>query len=133
MDALADAAVSTVESAQFSIPNFQRNLNQPIGNIIQQSSHQQSTFQSSKTDWHLFISLEERLFIREKIKKSYRNRTSTFEELLDTCCAIEEELIYIAAPSRLDYFKSGVQFEKRVFEKRKQLSGQAIAEGPVTG
>jgi len=90
--------------------------------------HQQPTFSSAKTDWHLFLSLEERIFIREKIKKAYRNRTNTYEELLETCCAIEEELMFIAAPSRLDYFKNGVQFEKRVCEKRKQLTGQLISD-----
>lgn len=39
--------------------------------------------------------------------------------------AIEEELLHISAPSRLDYFKSGCQFDKRVAEKRKQFHSAA--------
>ena len=49
---------------------------------------------------------------------------STKEELLETVVAIEEELLHISAPSRLDYFKSGHQFADRVNLKRKQLSGE---------
>ena len=53
-------------------------------------------------DWRTFLSIEERLAVRNK-----------FKELLDTV-AIEEELLYISAPSRLDYFKSGLELESRV-------------------
>ena len=45
----------------------------------------------------------------------------TFEDLIDTCAAIDEELMFTAAPSRLDYFKSGVYFEKRVADKVAQV------------
>ena len=46
--------------------------------------------------------------------------------------AIEEELLHMAAPSRLDYFKAGVQFDRRVADKRKQLAAPAAdaAEAP---
>jgi hypothetical protein len=47
-----------------------------------------------------------------------------------TCAAIEEELVFVSAPSRLDYFKTGMQFEKRVAEKRKQFTE---GPGPSTG
>eukprot|EP00640_Fibrocapsa_japonica_P009763 CAMPEP_0113934842 /NCGR_PEP_ID=MMETSP1339-20121228/2102_1 /TAXON_ID=94617 /ORGANISM="Fibrocapsa japonica" /LENGTH=79 /DNA_ID=CAMNT_0000936787 /DNA_START=315 /DNA_END=554 /DNA_ORIENTATION=+ /assembly_acc=CAM_ASM_000762 len=40
--------------------------------------------------------------------------------------AIEEEFLHISAPSRLDYFKNGVQYEKRVLEKKRQLSGSLV-------
>lgn len=49
--------------------------------------------------------------------------------ILQTCAAIEEELIFISAPSRLDYYKTGMKFEVRVLEKRKQLA----LGGGVTG
>lgn len=42
-------------------------------------------------------------------------------------CAIEEELLHISAPSRLDYFKSGFEFENRVKLKKDQLQGQLAA------
>ena len=35
----------------------------------------------------------------------------------------------MAAPSRLDYFKAGVQFDRRVADKRKQLAAPAAGEG----
>ena len=142
MDALAEAAdtVVTAQTNKDMFQNLQRNLmNTSIipdnTNVIRaaQPLQQQSNIQTNRTDWHLYLTLEERIFIREKIKKAYRNRTSTFEEMLETCSAIEEELMYVAAPSRLDYFKGGVQFEKRVVEKRKQLSGHGLLEGPVGG
>jgi len=75
-------------------------------------------------DWRTFLSIEERLAVRNKINNAYTGSCRTFEELLDTVVAIEEELLYISAPSRLDYFKSGLEFESRVGLKRKQLQGR---------
>lgn len=72
------------------------------------------------------MTVEERLNIREKIKAAYKRKAANYEDLLETCAAIEEELVFISAPSRLDYFKSGVQFEKRIAEKQQQLRN-----GPV--
>jgi hypothetical protein len=48
---------------------------------------------------------------------------------METVMAIEEELMYLSAPSRLDYFKSGLQFDGRVANKKKQLENAAEAEG----
>mmetsp|Transcript_1025 Transcript_1025/g.1789 ORF Transcript_1025/g.1789 Transcript_1025/m.1789 type:complete len:98 (+) Transcript_1025:418-711(+) len=62
------------------------------------------------------------------MSSAYENRNLSYDELLETCCAIEEELVFASAPSRLDYFKTGMQFDKRVAEKRKQLT-----EGPMGG
>jgi hypothetical protein len=53
------------------------------------------------------ITLEERSYIRDKIKAAYGRKASTYEDLLELTCAIEEEFVFAAAPSRLDYFKSG--------------------------
>jgi len=83
----------------------------------------QSMSRDKSSDWHLYLSVEERQLIRSKIKSSYASRTKTYEELLETCTAIEEEMLYMFAPSRLDYFKNGMQFDKRVVEKRRQISG----------
>jgi len=59
--------------------------------------------------------------MRDKIRTAYRNACTSYDDLLTTVVAIEEELLHISAPSRLDYFKSGCQFDKRVHEKRKQF------------
>mmetsp|Transcript_4542 Transcript_4542/g.4666 ORF Transcript_4542/g.4666 Transcript_4542/m.4666 type:complete len:179 (+) Transcript_4542:99-635(+) len=81
-------------------------------------------------DWHLHLTVEERQLIRSKIRNAYKNKIKTYDQLLDTCTAIEEEMLYMFAPSRLDYFKNGMQFEKRVGEKKRQLSGTIIDSIP---
>ena len=63
------------------------------------------------------MTAEERQFITKKIRVAYQRKAPTYEELLDACCAIEEEFVFMVAPSRLDYFKSGVQYEKRIVGK----------------
>ena len=67
--------------------------------------------------------------MRSKLRAAYADQCKTYEELLDTVTAIEEELLHMAAPSRLDYFKAGVQFDRRVADKRKQLAAPAADEG----
>jgi hypothetical protein len=64
---------------------------------------------------------EERALISERIKISYGKRAQTYEELLELCSAVEEELIYNLAPSRLDYFKLGTQCLKRFDCKKKEM------------
>lgn len=72
---------------------------------------------SDSADWSRHMTVEERQFITKKIRTAYQRKAPTYEELLDACCAIEEEFVFMVAPSRLDYFKSGVQYEKRIVGK----------------
>ncbi|TYZ62417.1 hypothetical protein PybrP1_008659 [[Pythium] brassicae (nom. inval.)] len=81
----------------------------------------------SMQDWRMYLTIEERQAVRSKIRDAYTNRCSTYEDLLQVACAIEEELLHISAPSRLDYFKSGFEFENRVKLKKDQLQGQLAA------
>ena len=76
-------------------------------------------------EWRRFLTVEERTGVRSKLRAAYADQCKTYEELLDTVTAIEEELLHMAAPSRLDYFKAGVQFDRRVADKRKQLAAPA--------
>ena len=69
------------------------------------------------SDWSSQMTSEERQFITKKIRTAYQRKAPTYDELLDACCAIEEEFVFMVAPSRLDYFKSGVQYEKRIVGK----------------
>ncbi|RHY51676.1 hypothetical protein DYB30_004341 [Aphanomyces astaci] len=78
-------------------------------------------------DWRMYLTIEERQAVRSKIQDAYTSTCKTYEELLHAASAIEEELLHIAAPSRLDYFKSGFEFENRVKLKREQLQGQLAA------
>ena len=72
-------------------------------------------------DWARLVTVEERKYIRDKIKNAYQRKAPTYDDLLDVCSAIEEEFVFASVPSRLDYFKSGVQYEKRVHEKLSSL------------
>ena len=72
-------------------------------------------------DWTRLITIEERKGIRDRIKSAYQRKAPTYEELLDACSAIEEEFLFTSVPSKLDYFKSGVQFEKRIVEKQSAI------------
>ncbi|DAZ99322.1 TPA: hypothetical protein N0F65_005173 [Lagenidium giganteum] len=82
---------------------------------------------SSMSDWRMYLTIEERQAVRSKIRDAYASRCNSFEDLLQVACAIEEELLHISAPSRLDYFKSGFEFENRVKLKKDQLQGQLAA------
>lgn len=87
---------------------------------------------SSTVCWSNQISKEERQFITDKIRTAYQRKTPSYDELLDICCAIEEEHVFLIAPSKLDYFKSGVQYEKRIVEtitsRRRCLSNKSAEE-----
>ena len=76
-------------------------------------------------EWRRVLTGEERTGVRAKLRAAYADQCKTYEELLDTVTAIEEELLHMAAPSRLDYFQAGVQFDRRVADKRKQLAAPA--------
>ena len=78
-------------------------------------------------DFRKYLTIEERQEVRRKVREAYAKSCTSFDELLDTLVAIDEELLYVAAPSRLDYFKSGFEFENRVVLKRKQLARAANA------
>ncbi|POM73857.1 hypothetical protein PHPALM_9259 [Phytophthora palmivora] len=82
---------------------------------------------STMQDWRMYLTIEERQAVRSKIRDAYTSRCTTYEDLLQVACAIEEELLHISAPSRLDYFKSGFEFENRVKLKKDQLQGQLAA------
>jgi hypothetical protein len=67
--------------------------------------------------------------VRKKIRSAYAKQCRTLEELLETVTAIEEELLHASAPSRLDYFKSGYDYEHFVKLKKRQLSGMDAMDG----
>lgn len=71
------------------------------------------------------MTIEDRQSVRQQIRDAYTANTKSYEELLDVVVAVEEELLHIGAPSRLDYIKSSLEFDNRVKLKRKQLPGAA--------
>ena len=79
---------------------------------------------AAPAEWRTFMSIEERQSVRTKIRDAYtRHAGGSFEELLDTAVALGEELLYQSAPSRLDYFRSGLEFDACVRQKRAALDG----------
>ena len=79
--------------------------------------------------WRTYLSIEDRQAVRKKIRSAYAKQCRTLEELLETVTAIEEELLHASAPSRLDYFKSGYDYEHFVKLKKRQLSGMDAMDG----
>jgi len=95
---------------------------QPPPPLLARASSVNSRSNGRDQEWRRFLTVEERRGMREKIRSAYQNACDNdYDRLLATVVAIEEELLHISAPSRLDYFKSGCQFDKRVHEKRKQF------------
>jgi hypothetical protein len=67
------------------------------------------------------VKAEERNCVRDRIRSSYTSKNFSKEQLIEICCHIEEELLFASAPSRLDYFKSGVNYDKRILQKCNEL------------
>mmetsp|Transcript_31479 Transcript_31479/g.34404 ORF Transcript_31479/g.34404 Transcript_31479/m.34404 type:complete len:165 (-) Transcript_31479:465-959(-) len=68
------------------------------------------------------ISDNDRCSIRDKIKNAFRKRSNeSYEDLLELCTNLAEESVFYHAPSRLDYYKSGIQEVKRIFEKADEI------------
>lgn len=72
-------------------------------------------------DWRSNVTIEERLAQRHKIQDAYARHCPSYQQLLDTVVAVEEELIFAAAVGRLEYFKSGIDWESRLRLKKGQL------------
>ncbi|OQR98470.1 hypothetical protein ACHHYP_08596 [Achlya hypogyna] len=102
-------------------------VNPPASSSTPSRSQLPASTATPPQDWRMYLTIEERQAVRSKIQDAYTSTCKTYEELLQAASAIEEELLHIAAPSRLDYFKSGFEFENRVKLKREQLQGQLAA------
>jgi len=74
-------------------------------------------------NWRAYVAIEERSAVREKIRQAYRRNCPTYDQLLETVCGIDEELIYAGSVTRIDYFKSSIDWDNRILIKNKQLRG----------
>uniref|UniRef100_A0A6S9GEG3 Mediator complex subunit 15 KIX domain-containing protein n=1 Tax=Heterosigma akashiwo TaxID=2829 RepID=A0A6S9GEG3_HETAK len=96
---------------------------------------QRQLTQQPSMDWHLCLTIEERQAIRDKVQAAYRAACPDYASLLEVAAAIEEEALFATAPSRLDYFRSGILYSKRVADKQKALNplaGLAAAAAAAT-
>ncbi len=82
------------------------------------NTQQQNAYQH----WRHLLTIEERQAVRFKIREACTNECKTYEELLEVFTALNEELLYMTVPSRVDYFKSSYEFRGRIMYKRKQLN-----------
>jgi hypothetical protein len=69
------------------------------------------------------VAIEERTSIRQRIMEAYKRNCLTLEDMIMVASAIEEELLYASSSTRLDYFKSAINWDSRLQIKQKQLSG----------
>lgn len=86
-----------------------------------------STFQTS--DWRAGVAVEERINIRRKLREAYFKHCPTYEQLLDTVTAVDEELLFSCSNNRIDYFKSSIDWDSRIQLKRQQLKSTSFANG----
>ena len=73
-------------------------------------------------NWRQSITIQDREVVRTRIETSYRNQCLSYDDLLNTLMIIDEELLFLSTPSRLDYFKQSLQFEKRIVDKKAILA-----------
>lgn len=92
-----------------------------------------NTAAPSAPDWRTFLTIEDRQSVRAKIRAAFVANCKSFDDLLDTAVAIEEELLHISAPSRLDYLKNSFEYDSRVKLKRKQMGKSSGEAGKSSG
>eukprot|EP01083_Nonionella_stella_P041366 112154_1 len=85
------------------------------------AQHQQHAPAPFPADWRSFVAIEERQSVRTKLRAAYSRQCRTLEEMIEVAAAVGEELLYCSAPSRLDYFKSSIDWENRLQIKKKLL------------
>eukprot|EP00466_Bigelowiella_natans_P010219 jgi/Bigna1/130646/aug1.12_g5354 len=84
-------------------------------------------------DWRINVAIEERTAVREKITAAYKKNCPSYEDLLQLCVAVDEELIFSGCNSRMEYFKNAVQWNNRLLVKSKQLNGKVKLGGSSNG
>ncbi len=60
---------------------------------------------SNPNEWRSFVAIEERSAVRGKLGDAYRKACPTYHELLELVMCIDEEILFAASPTRLEYFK----------------------------
>lgn len=84
-----------------------------------------------RANWRSALAIEERDSVRTKIQKAYdkvlrfdpERPEQSYNDLLRTCVAMEEQWLHMWAPGKLDYLKSGYEYEQRLRRKRDHLTG----------
>ena len=85
-------------------------------------------------DFRTHTTVEERLAVRAHIRAAFSDATLTrsYEELLDVASALQEEMLFVTAQSKLEFYSQGYQFPSVVEKKCKSVlgSGGALRQRP---
>lgn len=77
----------------------------------------------SGIDWRSHMAIEERKEGRKRLRESFEKNCPTYDELLAVISAIDEELIFSTANTRMDYFKTVIDWDNRLAIKQNQMQG----------
>jgi len=111
------ATIQQGQSSQASLPNPAVIRSKTTGSIEEGAvpTHKRAS-SLAMTDSICLITEEDRKKIKMKIVDAYRSNCHSFDDLLNVCVDMEEDLLFSAAPTRLDYYKIGVKFDSRIEE-----------------
>ena len=80
-------------------------------------------------DWRALVSVEERITIRRRLREAYLRHCTSYNDLLDTATAVDEELLFACSSNRIDFFKSSIDWDTRIQIKCQQLKNPHAATG----
>jgi len=80
-------------------------------------------------DWRSFVSIEERTAVRKKLKEAYTKNCASYEDLISVVTAIDEEIVFASSSTRMDYFKTAIEWDNRLAIKKKVLAGHLGVNG----
>jgi hypothetical protein len=74
------------------------------------------------------IQATDREAIAEKIRSAFYKKTESYDDLISLCVALTESQIYNDAPSKLDYYKQGITYVKKIFDKSAELHALPVED-----
>jgi len=80
-------------------------------------------------EWRSHVTIEERTAVRKKLREAYKKNCPSYEKLLEMAVAVDEEMVFAQAITKMDYFKAGIEWENRLTIKRQQLDGKLGING----
>lgn len=83
-------------------------------------------------DWRALVSVEERITIRRRLREAYLRHCTSYNDLLDTATAVDEELLFACSTNRIDFFKSSIDWDTRIQIKCQQLKNPLTATGAAS-
>ena len=128
----ANSLTSGPSSSQSTAPIFARQLTNITANSRPPPLVSTTSISAmGGPDWRTAVSIEDRLAQRTKIHDAYAKVCGeSYEQLLNVVVAVEEELVFASAVGRMEYFRSGIDWEGRLRTKKGQLGLDKAA--PIT-